>query len=387
MMKGKEIMAYKMIRFTEEIREEALDVLAEAFAKNGIKKDFGEMYPRVFAKGARQLSDHFAAVPEGKDPHGNICGCISNCEMTYHVGQEVLKISSSGNVAVKATARGTGLMTVMFDAVDKSLHEDGFDLSYLHGARTRYNYFGYELCGVEYLFVFNMADLSKHYVNHDKFQFIDLRERTDLLDEAIAINNAQKVHVARRADELINVFLARWRQPVGVLRDGKLWGTFAFGEGGIKYLSLRGYSDFAEMVYEFMLTKGLTTVQYDAPDYNKELLKNCMKNCSSFTIGNPANFKIIHFERVVKAFLQLKVDNEKLCDGEITLDSDLFGKYRIAVKDAVASVEKFEGEAKYCLKGYEVYDFLFNFTPNSYGEYDAAVQAWLPLPINAPYLA
>lgn len=382
-------MAYKMMRVTPDILEEALDVLGGAFAyqRNGVKPDFAEMYPRVFAKDARQLSDHFVAYPEDKDVHGNICGCISNCEMTYHVGNEVLKISSSGNVAVKESARGTGLMTVMFDAVDKSLREDNFDLSYLHGARTRYNYFGYELCGVEYLFTFDMADLSKHYVNQNKFQFIDLSQREDLLDEAIEIINAQKVHIERRADELIKVYRARWREPIGVFRNGQFWGSFAYGEGGIKYLALQGYEDFAEMVYEFLLAKGLKSIPYDAPDYDKTLMRNCMKNCSSFAVGNPANFKILHFDRVVKAFLQLKADNTPLCDGEITLDSDLFGKYRIAVKDSKVSVETFDGEAKYHLTGYEVYDFLFNFTPNSYGEYDPAVRSWFPMPINAPYLA
>ena len=225
------------------------------------------------------------------------------------------------------------------------------------------------------------------YKNQGKFQFIDLSQREDLLDEAIEIINLQKVHVARRADELIKVYRARWREPIGVFRNGEFWGSFAYGEGGIKYIALRGYADFAEMVYEFMQAKNLTTLPYDAPDYDKTLMKNCMQNCSSFAIGNPANFKIIHFDKVVKAFLQLKADNEKLCDGEITLDSDLFGKYRITLKDSVATVEPFDGEAKYQLKGYEIYDFLFNFTPNSYGEYDAAVSAWLPLPINAPYLA
>lgn len=376
-------MSYKMVRWTEDIQEKALDVLAEAFKKNGVKKSFAEMYPRVFGKGARQLSDHFAAISD----EGEIHGCISNCEMNYHIGDEVLKISSSGNVAVGQEARGRGLMTIMFEAVDKSLTEDDFDLSYLHGARTRYQYFGYELCGVEYRFVFQMADLSKHYTNKNKFEFIDLTQREDLLDQAIAINNSQKVYIERRADEFIKVLSARWREPIGVLKEGELFGTFAFGENGIKYLSLKSYENFAEMVYEFLLSRGLDETEYFAPDYNKQLMKNCMKNCSFFEVLNPANFKIVNFKKVVKAFLQLKADNEKLCDGELTLESDFFGKYKISITNGKAKVEDFDGEATYRLCGFEIYDFLFNFTPISYGEYDAAAASWLPLPINAPYLA
>ncbi len=380
-------MNYKMTRFTPEIWEEAMDVISTAFMRNGIKKDFAEMYPRVFRKDARQLSDHFAAYPADKDVQGNICGCISNCEMTYHVGKEVLKISSSGNVAVAKSARGTGLMTVMFDAVDKSLLEDGFDLSYLHGARTRYNYFGYELCGVEYLFTFDMADLSKHYKPTDKFQFFDLSQREDLLEEAVHIIHSQRVYVERQAEELINVYRARWREPIGVFRNGEFWGSFAYGEGGIKYLALRNYEDFAEMVYGFMLEKGLTSLPYNAPDYDKALMKSCITRCSSFAVGNPANFKIIHFDRVVKAFLQLKAENEPLYNGTLTLDSDLFGKWSICVNGSSVCVEPFDGEATYQLKGFEIYDFLFNYTPNTYGPYDPAVKSWFPLPINAPYLA
>ncbi len=376
-------MAYEMVRFNEENLGEALEVLSEAFKRqDGTKKSFAEMYPRIFGPEAERIGDNFCAMKNGE-----VVGCISNDMMEYHVGDEVLKISSSGNVAVKASERGQGLMKVMFDCVHQDLIDGDFDLSYLHGARTRYNYFGYELCGIEYIFKFEMADLSKHYKNRHMFEFVDLRERTDLLEEAIKINEMQKVYIKRRAESLVNVFLARWRQPVAVLRDGELFGTFAFGENGIKYITLRDYKDFAEMVFEFLSAKGLDATEYWAPDYNKELMANCMKNCSSFVIGNPANFKIMHFEKVVKAFLQLKADNEALCDGEITLDSDLFGKFRIAITNGKVSVNKFEGEACYRLKGFQVYDFLFNHTPISYGPYDPAVSSWLPIPINSPYLA
>ncbi len=380
-------MTYKMTRLTPDLLDEALTVLSNAFAKNGVKRSFAEAYPRVFTKDARQLSDHFAAYPEGKDVHGNICGCISNCEMTYHVGNETLKISSSGNVAVKDTARGTGLMTIMFNEVDKSLHEDDFDLSYLHGARTRYNYFGYELCGVEYLFIFDMADLSKHYKPQNKFTFVDLSQREDLISDAIEIIRAQSVYIERRADELIKVYRARWRAPIGVFRNGEFWGSFAYGEGGINHLSLKSYEDFSEMVHAFLLEKNLSTIPFNAPAFDKSLLKNCITNCSSYTIGNPANFKILHFEKVIAAYLQVKADCEPLCDGQITLDSDLFGKYQITVQNAKVSVTAYEGEAKYHFKGFDVYDFLFNFTPNVYGEYDPAVKSWLPIPLYAPYLA
>jgi len=376
-------MTYEMVRFNEKNLDEALEVLSEAFKhQDGIKKSFAEMYPRIFGPEAERIGDNFCAMRDGE-----VVGCISNDMMEYHVGGEVLKISSSGNVAVKESERGRGLMKVMFDCVHQDLIDGEFDVSYLHGARTRYNYFGYELCGVEYIFKFEMADLSKHYKNRHLFEFVDLRERQDLLEEAIKINEMQKVYIKRRAESLINVFLARWREPVAVFRDGKLFGTFAFGENGIKYITLKDYSDFAEMVFEFLSAKGLEETEYWAPDYNKQLIGNCMKNCSSFVIGNPANFKIMNFEKVVKAFLQLKADNESLCDGELTLDSDLFGKFRIAIEGGMVTVGKYEGEATYKLKGFEVYDFLFNHTPISYGTYDPTVESWLPIPINAPYLA
>ncbi len=380
-------MKYDVKRFDRDNWAEAMDVLSTAFMKNGVKKDFAEMYPRVFRQDARQLRDHFVFFPEGKSVSGNICGCISNCEMTYRVGGEILKISSSGNVAVKESARGTGLMTVMFSQVDKALHEENFDLSYLHGARTRYNYFDYELCGVEYLFDFDMADLSKHFQPSDVFTFAPLTQHEGLLEEAVAIIHSQKVFVERRADELLMVLTARWREPIAVFRNGQFWGTFAYGEGGIKYLALKGYEDFAQLVYEFLRFKGISSVPYAAPDYDKVLLSSCMERCSSFAVGNPANFKILHFDKVVKAFLQLKADNTPLYEGQLTVSSNLFGSWRIAVSGGKVTVESFDGEAEFTLKGFDIYDFLFNFTPKSYGPYHPAVTSWFPLPINAPYLA
>lgn len=372
-------MSYEIVRLHDAIREEALKMLSDAF---GTGKDFTKLFPRLLNAGTEELGQHYVALSEGKP-----CGFLSNVEIPYHVGKSLLKVSASGNVAVKSTERGKGLMGQMFDTVDAIQKKEGFDLVMLHGARVRYHYFGFELAGIEYRFEFHLSDLSKHFKNAEAYRFVDLFEHPELVKEATEIHNTQVMYAERKAEQFIDVLHSQVRKAVAVLKGDTLLGSLSYGAGVMDHFSFKSYENFAEILFAFMSGEKLETLSFSIPDGDKTLMKNCMTYCGGYVVGNPANFKILNFKKVVQAFLQLKLDNGGLCDGELTLSSDLFGSFRLSCHNGVARVEEFSGEPQYKLVGDQIYDFLFNVTPNRYGDYDPVAASWLPLPLFAPYMA
>lgn len=377
-------MSFKMERITPAQRQEIVDLLNESFGRNGAKADFEKILPHLFEENALRLSDHFAVYPVENGVRGEMCAAMSNIEMQYKIGNETLKMAISGNVGVLPSARGKGLMQVLFDKINQVLVEEEFDFSYLHGDRTRYNYFGFELCGIEYQFRFRMVDLPKHFKPSDKFRFEKLRDRMDLVPQAMAVTAAQKSYIYHPEAEFVRTMETGTKEPLVVFRNDEFYGTFAFDGDGMHFIAMQDYTDFSELVHAFLLSRGLPSLQCNIPAFDKVMLDNCMKYCGGWKIGVPASFKIINFPHVVQAFLQVKADSQPLYEGSLTLDSDLFGKYCITVSKGVVSVTPFEGEAKFKVQGFDVYDFLFNFTPNTYGEYDPAVSSWLPIPLYAP---
>ena len=99
----------------------------------------------------------------------------------------------------------------------------------------------------------------------------------------------------------------------------------------------------------------------------------------------PAKFRIYDFKKTVEFFLAVKLTNGDF-EGSFTIDSDIFGKWSIAVQNGVPCVERFEGNADFTLKGLEIYDFLFAGNDAFRQNLTLGANAILPIPIYCPYL-
>ena len=372
-------MMVRMVKFNDEIKPEALKLLSDSFRG----KDFEKLFPRLFNDGTPELSQHFALLSE----KGEVIGVIANVELLACVGKHTLKASASGNVAVKEGYRGKGYLKTLFDTVDKTLVNDGFDICFLHGNRARYNFYGFEKCGVEYKFQFLKKNLMKYFRNSNKYTFINLSEHNEFIEKATSIYNAQLLHIERKTVDFLNVLKSQVRNAIGVLCNGELIGSLSYGEEIMDHFSFADSEHFGEILLAFMEYENIDCLNFGIPNADNSLLCECMKYCDSYSVVNPANFKIVNFANVVRAFLQLKADNIGLCDGSFTLRSSLFGTYEICCENNTVRVEPYDGKADFLLEGYDIYDFLFSYTPKQYGEFNATASAWLPIPLYLPYMA
>ncbi|MDD4772785.1 MAG: GNAT family N-acetyltransferase [Eubacteriales bacterium] len=361
-------MPFTAVKINDSIRGECLGLLGDAFGGT----DFTKLFLRLFNAGTPELSRHFALIAED----GGVAGVISNVELDLRAGRSRLRVSACGNVAVKECYRGRGLMGRLFDAVDAELAAGDFDISYLHGNRERYRYFGYEKCGVEYRFEFLRPNLQKRISGTHTYGFVPLDD-PDLIKTAAGIYHSLPVHIEYTDAEFIPALRSHNRRTAGIMSRGRLVGSLAYNGEKIELFSCRDSAEFAAIILAFMDYTGTERLTFSAPEADYALLRQCRAYCESFSIVNPANFKIINFPKVVRAFLQLRADGTPVPDGSFTVDSDIFGKYRIGCNNSQAEVERFTGEADYKLNGYEVYDFLFNYPAGMF----------LPLPLYIPYLA
>jgi hypothetical protein len=121
-----------------------------------------------------------------------------------------------------------------------------------------------------------------------------------------------------------------------------------------------------------------------------ELIGEAMKICRHCQIIQSGNFKIINFDKVTEAFMAAKATYAPLLDGELVLDSELFGKWMIAVKDGKCSVTRTDRAADVYVDGYKVYPFVFGpMSPFTVGvdlsrvspEAKRLINSWFPVPL------
>lgn len=61
-----------------------------------------------------------------------------------------LRVAGIGSVATHLNERGSGLMRQLMEQALREMEEEGTDLSALGGLRQRYQYYGYDRCGLTY---------------------------------------------------------------------------------------------------------------------------------------------------------------------------------------------------------------------------------------------
>lgn len=354
--------------------------------QNGVQMDFLNTFPRIFRENDENMSWYYAVKENGK-----IIGTAASHPLFYRVGDEVLKISGGGNVAVSPEHRGRGIMQALLHRINEDLGE--FDLACLHGDRKRYRTFGFERCGTEYLCYFTASMLSIEGCRAD-VTLADLREHPACVAPAMAVGKAQISGYERSAADFITALSSRGQAPLAVLREGTVIGYAAVDRDAyIGEIALADPADFGSLLAAILARFGSKgTIALRLPAYEHGLVRQMLRLCSRWQIIQPANFQIRNFAKVVRVFLKAKGLYRPLTDGVLTLDTELFGKWKIACEKGEVTVEAFDGTAEIFLPGYRVYDFLFGpndpFLAHDVPAEKAALAAnWLPLPLYCPHLS
>lgn len=373
--------------------KELVALLDEVFTlQNGVQMDFATLFPRIAVEDDEKMNWYYAIRENGK-----LVGCAASHPFNYHVGGEVLKVSSGGNVAVDASCRNRGFMQKMMHAINADMAAEGFDFAILHGDRKRYRTFGFERCGLEYTITFSRASVKLSGAEATD-SFGDLRnEPAEVLAEVMDMAKAQSSHVERKAEEWIPAQLTHYGEPL-VIRNakGEIIGYTALSikEGVIRELGLKNANDLGHVIASLIAYSGLDSLYIRMAEYD-DLLGKAVALCSRYQIIQPGNFRIVRFDNTVRAFMKAKAAYAPLLDGTLTVDTALFGKWAIEVKDGNVTVTPFDGEADLVIPDYQLHTFIFGPAHPLTSGVDCTklsadkaklVGNWFPLPIFFPHL-
>ncbi len=373
--------------------KELIALIDEVFTlHNGTVMDFATLFPRIAVEDDEKMSWYYAIRENGK-----LVGCAASHPFYYHVGGEVLKVSSGGNVAVSPACRNRGFMQKIMHTINADMDAEGFDFAILHGDRKRYRTFGFERCGIEYTITFSRASVTLSRAEATD-TFGDLRnESAEVLAEVMELAKAQPGYVERKAEEWIPAQLTHYGEPLVIRNaEGEIIGYTALSiqEAVIRELALKDPADLGHVIASLIAYSNLDSLYIRMAEYDA-LLSQAVALSSRYQIIQPGNFRIVRFDNTVRAFMKAKSAYAPLLDGVLTLDTALFGKWAIEVKDGNVTVSAFDGVADLVISDYQLHSFIFGPVHPIVSGVDCSklsadkaklVGNWFPLPIFFPHL-
>ena len=377
---------FELTRLKKEDCGELIEFLNNVFgAHNGAEIHFEKLLPHIFCEKEETMSYHIAAKKDGK-----IYGCAGTYPLSYYVGGTELNAGIIENVAVDSSCRNRGIMQSIMNKMNDDNKAKDYDICFLHGDRKRYSHFGFDRCGVEYNFHITTSMLGKKD-GENQYEFKKItKEDTDLVCKAHKLYASESTYIVKRREELYYSLSANNLTPYAVIsQNGEFVGCFCTDESKSVFskLAVKNKDALADILREHLKNNSLRVIYISIPEYS-EYFDVLFNNCDRYQIYQPGCFKVNNFKKVIECYMRQKNEYEYLPDGAVTINSDVFGKWKIEKKSDEITVQKFEGEAQITLYGMEVYSFLFGTaSPKCEGIEKAQIpliKTWFPLPLYLP---
>ena len=374
-----------IVRLKKEDYDELLSLYNLVFTKQNQRlMDFTKELPRMWIRDDEHMGKHFAVKENGK-----ICAALGVYPLQTNIMGEKLLFSTVGNVATHPDFEGRGYMKMLMGKAMEELEKIGADASRLGGLRQRYNHYNYEYCGE--IFHFAFTERNRKLCCHDiadELRFLEVGENDEKAIRQIAEwNKKQKINVSYAGEyETRDVYLAlrAWDNRIFIARNDN--GDFvgyvcAFPDGGT--LARVGAADKKSLVQTICSWQKLVdkTIEFSLAPYQIEEVAQFSDICENFYIGSPSMFKIINWEKVVRALLKLKSSYVNLPDGKFVIKIEQYGKLCLIVRNNECFCEKTDEKEEITLNRLQAARFLFGpISPEYYGVKNIAV-TWFPLPL------
>ncbi len=376
----------ELYRLGAEDYTELIDLLDSVFSrKNQREQHFEEDLPKMCVADDLHMNRHLGIREDGK-----LVAALGIYPLPTVVEGTPLLFSTVGNVATRPEYEGRGYMGILLDAAMKELERIGADGSRLGGLRPRYNRYGYESAGAVYKFTFTPSNLKHYFPGFTSELEFKLIEKDDI--EALAytwkLYSRNKITVNRlELPDYLDVYksITAWccRGFLAVRKDGTPVG----------YISVDLSDSVAEWGAESMETAREMMAQWQvkvqkafsipvAP-YEREALAAFGKVCESVYIASPSHFKIIHWDKVVDAFLRLKASYADLPSGAWVLEIEDYGRIKLTVDGKDTGCCLTEEEPDVVLDKLTATGLLFGPLPaETMAPVPQVVRTWLPLPLS-----
>lgn len=366
-----------------EDKEELLDFINLVFSHAHCPHDFPTLLPKLYKPDLLEPQCHYVAKENGR-----IKALVGSYPVTQKVLGETLSVRTVGAVSVHPYARGRGYMKrLMHDAVE-DMRAQGVDISWLGGLRQRYQYYGYETGGQTLRFLITSTNLRHCFGTgyQPRCTLHPVAEGDPVMEDMRALYETQPVHALRPAERFY-VTLRNWNSRVLVLRLEETFAGYlvlAQGGDGVSELLLTDPSLLPDAIAALLASPwAKQEVWFTAFPYEAARIRSLQALCETYRVEQVENLQVFSFERVVRAFFQLKAAAETLPDGAMTfaLNGE---KLALECEDGQVSVTPLaaDEECDLSLSHHEAVSLLFGAaTAFCRPELPSFAKVWFPLPV------
>jgi len=381
-------------RLTKENYDELLDLLNYVFAKkNKHEMDFLNEQPKMWVRDDEHMRKHFGVFENGK-----LVSVAGLYPLNVRIGENSLLFATTGNVATHPEYEGRGYFRATFTAIMEELENLNVDVARLGGDRQRYANWGYEPAGQSYNIQFTANNRIKYFKdvgNGIEFKKI-ARNDIDSLKFVNKLSQKSKFYVERSVEENYrDVYLAictKHTTPYLALKNGKPVGYLSavannqfvgVSDFGCNILEIRAVNTeiFTEMICAWQRKLG-TVISFNLSTHMTEELKIFSASAEHIMISSPSRFKVMNFEKLVNALIQIK-NPATMFDGEVVIEIKDYGKIKVFKNDNICGCELCNENSEIILDKLTAIRMLFGYIPPiEIAEKSPLLASWLPLPLS-----
>ena len=371
-------------RLTMADRDEALFVLNRSFSTDTHTADFERNLPIMWSGEHDYMARHFGIREDGR-----LIALLGVYPLPVKIAGQDLLFSTVGNVATLQAARGKGCMKVLMDAAMQELQVIGADASRLDGLRSRYNRFGYDHAGSTIHFTLTRRNAQENPPAR-QYRFVPiLQEDEGAVRFARSCQQRGQIHALRATHLDFYMSMRAWQHvPYLALDEGGGPAGYLCVSPDSKSVAEAGAAkgcDLMDILRAFLLERDLPALAFTLPPWDTSSVCAAFGVCENWSIRPASMFKIIHWDLVAGALLDLNASMRPLPDGTARIGITGFGTLELTVRAGRAHASRSSAPAELTLDPRAATQLLFGpLPPAALAQLSASplLSAWLPLPLS-----
>ncbi len=336
-------MKHEIEYLRAEDHDELLNFLNTSFrSKEG--RTFDIVLPAMWRRTDEAMSKHLAIRIDGK-----IAACIGIYPMKTTVCGKEIVVATTGNVATAAEYRGLGLMKELMDAMDKEVIRQNIDVCRLGGERKRYNRYGYEKGGADYIFSLTEKNVKTFYNDFPDtdISFVKVsRDSKEALEIIRDIYKAAAAFYVERGDvsRFYDVITAWKHEPyLAISKGGEPIGYLCVTPEGnvINELYAKCDADEFSIAAAWLKHRELPGVTLTSQPWRRALNSAALRYAENWTVHNSESFfRPMNWLKFIDAMLTLKASYSYIPEGGFVLGIEGFGNIEFSGKTCNATERK-----------------------------------------------
>ena len=377
-------MMLRAERLSANDRDEALFVLNSAFSNETHTADFERNLPIMWTGEHDYMARHF-----GVRENGRLIALLGVYPLPVRIAGHDLLFSTVGNVATLQASRGKGCMKLLMDAAMQELAAIGADASRLDGLRSRYNRFGYDHAGAAIHFTLTARN-AKENPAPQTFRFVPIAQ--DDREAVLFARSCQQragMYALRPTHLDFYMSMKAWQNVpyLAVDEQGAPAGYLCASPDGKSIAETGTIKDglLLPILQSFLLERSLPALSFMLPPWDTDAVRAAFEVCESWFVRPASMFKIVSWDRVAGALLDLSASLRPLPDGTARIAIKGWGTLELSVSSGKSSAAKTDAPADVSLDPRAAGQLLFGpLLPASLMRLPAgsALASWLPLPLS-----